>query len=1105
MKFKFMFIFFLLLFSNNFLFAQTAKITLKMTNASLEDVFTELEKTSGYGIFYKTNDIDNSVKNTFDYEDVTISEILTPLLKKQNLTFQIVDKNVVVSKVDNNQKSEKVIKGKVTDSEGEPLPGATVFIPETNQGITTGLDGNFIIEPKEGALTLQISFMGMEPKEIGIDNKTTFDIALESNLMNIEEVVVVGYGTQRKVNLTGSVGVVSAEELEDRPITNLSSGLSGKVPGMSVIQSSGQPGRDDGSIRIRGIGTFGDASPLVLIDGMLGDMNDVNPSDVESISVLKDAASSAIYGARAANGVILITTKKGSKNKISTITYEAYGGWQKLTNIPQYLSSAQYATLYNEARRNDGLPPTYTAEEIQLYKNGNDPDNYPDTDWIDQVFSEPGFQQNHSLSFLGGNEKIQYNTSMHYFEQNGLVKGTGNEKYNLRINLTNQLTKRLQTNVIVSLSRQTVSNPVSSRPDHNSFQEIIHQAHRINPTVPNIYSDGTYGTHTDGNPVAWLNTGSNLTSVYDRTVANLEGKYDVIKGLTATGRVGIYNFTDFGKTDVKDLTYYRPGTIIVERYEGPSSVADFNAKSLTSKFEFLLNYEKKIAEKHNFTVLLGASQESNDYSDDYGYRRDIASPSLSQILAGSEDGQISRGDATSWALRSQFARLTYNYNERYLIEGNVRRDGTSRFSPDNRWGIFPSFSAAWRLSEEPFMESFNNVDNIKIRASWGQLGNQNISGLYPYISTVSLGWNYPFNEIMNSGAAVSSAAAENITWETAVTNNIGIDLSFWQSKLDITAEYYNMKTDGLLLQLPVNPVFGLPAPLQNAAVMRNKGLEFIIRHNNTIGKFNYGASFNIARNNNVVEDLKGTTPQLGTYTIQEGVSYHAFFGYENLGLFADADDIAESPTQDGSPNPGDIKYKDQLTVDTNGDGIPDTADGKIDGDDRVVLGNSYPGIEYGLSLWGSFWNFDLTVFFKGSADVLGYISSDPIYGITSGASLNEIHLDRWYADESGVPQNPSASFPRLTLDNSTANFAPSDYWIRNAAYVRVKTLQFGYTLPKGISKKLTINSARIYFSGENLFTFTNFPTGFDPETPNNAYDYYYPQVKIYSFGFIVKI
>ncbi len=1105
MKLKTLLTVFLLLFAGHLLFAQTAKITLKMKDATLEEVFTEIEKKSEYGIFFKNNDIDNTVKNTVDLEYATINEILTPLLKKQNLTYQIVNNNVVISKAGSDQKPKKEIKGKVTDSEGLPLPGATVMVIETNHGNVTDVNGNYSIELTGGAKTLRFSFIGMESQEIEIDNQTTINTSLKNDLQNIEEVVVVGYGTQRKVNLTGSVGVVTSDELEERPITNISSGLSGKVPGLSVIQGSGQPGRDGGSIRIRGIGTFGDASPLVLIDGMLGDMDDVNPSDVESISVLKDAASSAIYGARAANGVILITTKKGTKNKKGTITYEAYGGWQELTNIPKYLNSAEYATLYNEARRNDGLPPTYTADEIELYRNGTDPDNYPNTDWIDAVFSEPGFQQNHSLSFLGGSEKMQYNTSFHYFDQNGLVKGTGNEKYNLRVNLTNQLTEKLQTNVIISLSRQIVSNPVSSRPDHNSFQEIIHQAHRINPTVPNIYFDGTYGTHTDGNPVAWVNSGSNATSVYDRTVANFEAKYNIIKGLAATGRVGIYNYTDFGKTDVKDLTYYRLGTTIIERYEGPSSVADFNAKSLTTKFEFLLNYDKTFADYHNVAVLLGASQESNDYSNDYGYRRDIASSSLSQISAGSEDGQIARGDASSWALRSQFARVNYNYKERYLIEANVRRDGTSRFSPDQRWGIFPSFSAGWRLSEEAFMQGYDNIENIKIRASWGQLGNQNISGLYPYISTVSLGWNYPFNEIMASGAAVASAASKNITWETAITTNLGLDLSFWERKLDITAEYYTMKTDGLLLQLPVNPVFGLPAPYQNAAVMRNKGLELVIGHNNQIGEFNYGASFNIAKNKNIVEDLKGTTPQLGTYTIQEGVSYNAFYGYQNLGLFADDNDINNSPKQDGSPKPGDVKYKDQITVDTNGDGIPDASDGKIDGDDRVVLGNSYPGIEYGLNVYGEFKNFDLSLFFKGSADVLGYISSDPVYGITSGASLNEIHLDRWHEDEQGVPQNPGATFPRLTLNNSTGNFAASDYWIRNASYLRIKTVQFGYTVPAKLAKKVLLESARIYFSGENLFTFTKFPNGFDPESPNNAYDYYYPQVKIYSFGIIVKI
>ena len=1108
-------IFIFLLFSQAFVtktFSQTTSLDLKMENVTIKDVLRAIEERSDYHFLYNDELINVNRRVSINVKNEKIQDLLSLLFKDKNIRYLIKDKQIVLSPqaLDSQNDSDinqqdRLISGKVTDESGEPLYGASVVIKETNQRTMTDNNGSYSLPLKDGLQTLKISFIGMESVEMEIGNQTRINASLRSGLQNVGEVVVVGYGTQRKINLTGSVGTISSVDLEKRPITNISSALEGRVPGMTIVQSSGQPGRDAGSIRIRGIGTFGDASPLVLIDGMLGDMDDVNPSDIENISVLKDAASSAIYGARAANGVILVTTKKGSKSNKHTFTYETYAGWQNLTNIASYLNSADYARLYNEARINDGLTPTYSEEDIQLYENGTDPNNYPNTNWINKIFSESGLQQNHSLTFSGGTEDFQYNTSFRYFNQDGLVKGTGNEKYNLRVNLTNKFNKRFQTNLIVSLSRQTVTNPVSSRPDHNSFSEIIHQAHRINPTVVCLYSDGTYGTHTDGNPLAWVNNGSGVTSLYDRSIANFEAKYEILKGLAATGRAGIYNYSDFGKTDVKDLKYYRFGTTTVERYEGPSSVTDYNAKSLTSKLEFLLNYEKTFAKIHSVNILAGASQESNRSTDDSGYRRNIASSNLSQISAGGEDGQIANGGATSWALMSQFARLNYNFKGKYLFEGNVRRDGTSRFSPDNRWGVFPSFSAGWRLSEESFLKNLKDIDNIKIRASWGQLGNQNISGLYPYISTVALGWNYPFNGTMASGAAVASAVSENITWETAITTNVGLDFSLWKKKLDVTVDYYNMKTDGLLLQLPVNPVFGLTAPYQNAAVMRNKGLELSVSHSNHVGAFKYNASFNIAKNDNIVEDLKGTTPQLGTNTIQEGVSYNAFYGYEALGLFQTPDEITTSPSQDGSPKPGDIKYKDQFTIDTNNDGVPDKTDGKIDGNDRVVLGNSYPGIEYGLNLNGEYKNFDFAIFFKGTANVLGYLSSDPITGITSGASLNKIHLDRWHADSEGKPLNPNATYPRLTLNNSTGNFAASDYWIRDASYIRVKNIQVGYSLPKKLSELLKISSARIYFSGENLFTFTKYPKGFDPETPNNYYDYYYPQVKIYSFGLIVKI
>ncbi|NLM19211.1 MAG: TonB-dependent receptor [Clostridiaceae bacterium] len=1083
-------------------------ITISFSNIPLFEAISRIEKSSSFTFIYDTNNINLNSNVSLNANNLPVNQAIEQMLVSQNIDFEIINSQIALFEKTletENQGGQKIISGTITDENGEPIIGATVRDPNSNSAALTNIYGDFSISVPSDVHKLSISYVGFVSKEVGVTSGEHLKINMEELVKELEEVVVVGYGTQRKVNLIGSVGTVSSSDLEQRPLTNISAALGGLVPGMMVVQGSGQPGKDGGNIRIRGVGTFGDSSPLVLIDGMIGDMDDINPADIENISVLKDAASSAIYGARAANGVILVTTKKGTQNKKTNITYENYFGWQQFTNIPNYLNSFQYASLYNEARINDGLTPTFTDEEIESYRNGTDPDHYPNTNWLKDVFTESGFQQNHSITLAGGNENFLYNSSFRYFDQNGIVKGTGNERYNVRVNLTNNLGKRFRTNVILSLSRQTISFPVSSRPDHNSFEEIIHQAHRINPTVVNRYSDETYGTHTDGNPVAWINEGSNSKSIYDRSIGNFELKYDIVAGLSATGRVGIYNFDDFGKVDVKEQKYYRFGTSTIERFEGPSSISDYNSRSLTIKQEGILNYSGKFFNSHNIDVLLGVSQESNRTFGDMGYRRNIASPSLSQLVAGSEDGQIADSHASSWALRSQFGRLNYNYKGIYLFEANVRRDGTSRFDSSIRWGNFPSFSLGWRLSEEPFMKKFTKVDNIKLRASWGQLGNQNIAGLYPYIATVSLGWNYPFNGVMASGAGVSEAVARNISWETATTFNVGTDLSFFRGLISLSADFYDKLTEGLLLQLPVNPVFGLNPPYQNAAVISNKGFEFLLGHTNRVNKFRYDASLSMMINKNEIIDLKGTTPSLGLYTVQEGVSYNAFYGLESLGLFQSDDEIANSPTQIGSPRPGDIKYKDQLTVDTDGDGIPDKGDGRIDGNDRVVLGNSFPGVEYGFNLKGEYRNFDFAIFLKGAMDVKGYLSSDPVCGITSGASLNEIHLGRWYADENGNPMNPNPTFPRLTLNNGTGNFQASDYWIRDASYLRLKNLQLGYSLPKSIVRPLLISSIRFFVSAENLLTFTKFQKGFDPETPNNFYDYYYPQIKIYSIGLNVKI
>lgn len=487
-------------------------ISINLKNASLKDFFNNIESKSQFTIIYRDVLIDEKKDISIDVTNHPLNEVLKTVLSKKglqanynNYSIVITKKPIITGKVqDIELEKGKTVSGIVTDEQGEPIIGAIVRESISNNTTLTNLDGSFTISVLNEINKLNISYIGFVSKEITINNGEFLRINMEESVKELEDVVVVAYGTQRKANLTGSVGTVSSSDLEQRPLTNISAALGGLVPGMMVVQGSGQPGRDGGNIKIRGIGTFGDSSPLVLIDGMIGDMDDINPADIENISVLKDAASSAIYGARAANGVILVTTKKGMQNKKTNVTYENYFGWQQLTNIPNYLNSSQYASLYNEARINDGLTPTFTDDEIELYRNGTDPDHYPNTNWIKNIFTESGFQQNHSITLAGGNENFLYNSSFRYFDQNGLVKCTGNERYNIRVNFTNNLGKRFHTNVILSLSRQTISFPVSSRPDHNSFEEIIHQAHRINPTVINRYSDGTYGTHTDGNPVAGL-------------------------------------------------------------------------------------------------------------------------------------------------------------------------------------------------------------------------------------------------------------------------------------------------------------------------------------------------------------------------------------------------------------------------------------------------------------------------------------------------------------------------------------------------------------------------------------------------------------------------
>ncbi|WP_247235351.1 TonB-dependent receptor [Telluribacter sp. SYSU D00476] len=961
------------------------------------------------------------------------------------------------------------VKGKVLDGKGAPLPGVNIVIQGSTVGTQTDAEGNFTINSTNPNDILVVSFIGFKSQNVPVQNKSDLVITLQEDVSNLNEVVVVGYGTQMKVNLTGAVATLDAKQLADRPVTNMSSALQGTLPGVTVVQRSGQPGRDNGIIRVRGVGTMNNASPMVVVDGLISSMENLNPNDIESISVLKDASAGAIYGSRAANGVILVTTKRGKTGK-PVVSYNAYVGVQKPTNLPDYLGSYEYGKLLNEGLVNEGQQPRFTEAELEKFRNGSDPINYPNTDWLGLLYRGSGLQQSHNLSVSGGSEASRYLLSFGYLNQKGLIQNTDNQRYNVRLNLDTKITDRLTVGVTSSFIRQGISEPSAISSGQGLNFSIVY-ANRIPPTVANKYADGTWTRYLDGNPNAWIENGGSITDQISNAMGNAFAELTIAKGLKLRGSAGIdYNFID-NKVHLKDLTY-GDGS-----YQGPNSIRVNNRRNSRTTLQAFLTYEKSIG-SHNLNILAGTSREAFMYNETGAFRRNLPSNDLTDINAGATEGMTSAGFSYESKLGSYFGRVNYDYLGKYLLEASVRYDGSSKFAADKRWGVFPSFSAGWRISEEAFLKNIRAISDLKLRGSYGSVGNNDISD-YLYIPTVALGVNYPFGGAINAGAAQQIAANSNLQWEKSTTFDIGADLALFNNRLTLTADYYNRYTDNILVAVPVSSIYGLPAPTVNAGAMRNKGIELVLGHANRIGDFSYNISFNMGMNRNNVERYANPAK---TRRIQaEGYPWNSFFGYEAIGFYQTDEQVQTLPKVLGAPvQKGDLIFKDQNN------------DGKINGDDRIDLGSDIPKTTYGMNLNARYKNFDIAVLGQGAADVKQYLQDQVQFAFVNGYKAQTKHLDRW------TPETPNARFPRTHV-SQWHNYAISSFSVVNANYLRLKSLQFGYSIPQKALTPLKISSLRVYVSGQNLLTFTKLDSGFDPESAENA-QFGYPNVKIYTAG-----
>ena len=982
----------------------------------------------------------------------------------------------------NEIKQQHEVRGTLIDPSGVPLPGANILEKGTTNGTQSDFDGNFTLNVSNPNAILVISYIGFVTQEISLNGLSTMTVQMEESAAQLDEVVVVGYGVQKKVNLTGSVATVDGEKLESRPVTSVSAALSGLLPGVAVNQQTGQPGADGGNIRIRGIGTLNQASPMVLIDGVEGSLNDVQANDIGSISVLKDAASAAIYGSKAANGVILITTKSGKSGE-PKVTYTTDVGWQRPTALPDYLGSYDYARLYNEALINDGKAPKFTDNDIELFKNGSDPFGHPNTDWQDLLYQGSGFLITNNVGVSGGSEYTTYRASINHQKQDGIIQHTGKNEYNGRVNLTVTPKKWLTTNMNLSYTQMDREAPNNAYVG-GGIDQIIRQTNRIAPWIPYKNEDGTYGTISDGNPIAWLDMGPQINYLRKTFVGIGSIQADIFEGFNVKALISHRNVNEENSEMNKEIQYNE------NKYHGPTKLTELINTSTRNTFDLTANYFNTFNDVHNIAVLAGYHAESYDFKQTTAYRENFPSTELPNLNAGSSSGMRNSGYTRELNMISFFGRLNYDYMGRYLFEANIRSDASSRFAEDNRVGVFPSFSAGWRISEEGFFENAKDVVNdLKVRVSWGQLGNQDaLDDYYPTIPTLGLGLNYPFNSTIQPGAAVTNAKNAALIWEKTTSYGVGFDLRLIR-KIDLTIDLYKKETEGIIMEVPSPNEFALGKFFDNVGKLDNRGIEVSANYNDTFGEVKFSFGGNIAYNKNELVQLAGTEQIIGGRTIRRlGETLDSWYGYKTDGLHqsqADIDAYPENTIYGNQIKPGDLRY-----VDSNGDG-------KVDADDRVLLGNSTPNLNFGFNLSVGFMNFDVQALFQGATGGYGYMDFDAVGAVNGDAQKpSAMWLDRW------TPENPNTSVPRLIAGingPSMPQNSTTSYWLRSTDYLRMKNLQLGYTIPSETLENWGIQRLRFYYSAQNLFTISNYLKGWDPEAPSGRGSSY-PVVMTNSIG-----
>jgi TonB-dependent starch-binding outer membrane protein SusC len=1093
------------------------KITLQTQNAEVKNILIEIEKKSDVKFTYRPRLIKDLDRMTLNVVETPLADVLSQVLGSK-LGYDVIGKQIVLKEVyaENGKGIEiiasadpaaQTVSGRVTDESDAPIPGVNVLVKGTTVGTTTDTDGRFSLDVPDASSVLVFSFIGYQSTEVTVGTQTNIDVKMTLDIQSLQEVVVVGYGEQKKTTITGAVTSVKGDVIQQAPVSNLSNALTGRLPGTIFINRSGEPGNDASQIRVRGTNTVGNPSALIVIDGIAnrtGGLDRLNPADIESITILKDG-SAAIYGAQAANGVILVTTKRGTEGK-PQIGFSYNLGFNKPTRLPDVTDAPTYATMLNEIDEYRGNAPRYSAEDIQKYRDGSDPWKYPNTDWYGAVIKETAMQDMATLTVSGGSPDIKYYVSLGTLNEDGVYKNSGTKykQYNFRSNLDAKITDYFSIGLDLSGRQERRTYP--TRAASTIFRMLI----RGKPNLPAYWPNGLPGPDIENgdNPVVISTPATgyvdDVNSVFQ---SNIRGKLDIpwVKGLNVTFNLAL----DESYRPIKrfrtpwflytwDYTSYDTNgePLLLKSQRG------LNAPELQQEFErtsgqtgnIYVNYTKEFG-NHNIGFMVGTEKQVLKGNQFQGFRNGYISTAVDELFAGNQNasttagnGTISDGKLYERTRLNYFGRINYAWSEKYLVEMVWRYDASYIFPEDARWGFFPGISAGWVISEEGFMEGASFVDRLKIRGSWGELGNDRMHPTnvyfdeFQYSNNFGFGGNYIFDYTTLSTSINQAAfpiANPDITWEVANNKNIGIEGTLGGGKFAFELDYFNnLRSNMLIPRFATIPrTSGFVPPSENIGKLRNKGFDFLVTYNGQAGEFNFqvGVNGGYSKNEVVYYDEPSTTLSWQSIT---GRPFNTPLIYNAIGVFRDQAAVDAYPHWPGA-RPGDIIFQDV------------NLDGVIDGNDRIRLeNNTVPQFQGGLTADLQYKGFDFSILFQAASGARSYIR-------TQSGDFGNYLTD--FADGRWTTENPSSEKPRtFNREDEYWISQANTYWYRNTNYVRLKNIQLGYTLPATMISKVGLKTARLYVNAINLVTWDSFKV-FDPETDNQD-GTVYPQKKTFNIG-----